>query len=107
MLVPFIQVLTDKVGENAAREVVDDTIRELAAEGGAKRARGYGQTTTSLRKAAEELWAGGGSLDVQIVAQSEDHLDFNVTLVYTLNSTRSRASQSSALVFTVPGTMPW
>jgi hypothetical protein len=25
------------------------------------------------------LWAGGGSLDIQIVCQSDDHLDFNVT----------------------------
>lgn len=30
-------------------------------------------------RVAEELWAGGAALDVQIVSESDDHLDFNVT----------------------------
>jgi hypothetical protein len=28
---------------------------------------------------AQELWAGGGSMDLQVVSESDDHLDFNVT----------------------------
>ena len=79
VLIPFIQALRDKFGENAAREVVDETIRKLAVEDGARWAKSYGRTTASLRKVAEEVWAGGGSLDVQIVGESEDRLDFNVT----------------------------
>jgi predicted ArsR family transcriptional regulator len=79
VLIPFIQALRDKLGENAAREVVDATIRKFAAEDGAKWAATYGQTTSSLRKVAQELWAGGGSMDVEVVGESEDHLDFNVT----------------------------
>jgi hypothetical protein len=79
VLIPFIQALRDKFGEDAAREVVDATIRKLAAEDGARWAATYGRKTASLRKLTEELWAGGGSLDVQIISESEDHLDFNVT----------------------------
>jgi predicted ArsR family transcriptional regulator len=79
VLIPFIQALRDKFGENAMREVVDETIRKLAAEDGARWAATYGRTTASLRKVAQELWAGGGSLDAQVVGESEDHLDFNVT----------------------------
>jgi predicted ArsR family transcriptional regulator len=79
VLIPFIQALRDKFGENTMREVVDDTIRHLAAEDGARWAETYGRTTASLRKVAEHLWAGGGGMDVQIVGESEDHLDFNVT----------------------------
>ena len=79
VLIPFIQTLRDKFGEHAAREVVDETIRTLAAEDGARWAATYGQTTASLRKVAQELWAGGGSMDVHVVGESEDHLDFNVT----------------------------
>jgi hypothetical protein len=79
VLVPFIQTLQEKFGENATREVVDATIRKLAAEDGARWAATYGQTTASLRVVAQELWAGGGSMDVQFVGESEDHLDFNVT----------------------------
>jgi predicted ArsR family transcriptional regulator len=79
VLIPFIQALQDKFGEEAAREVIDATIRKLAAEDGARWADGYGQSMASLRKVAQEVWAGGGSLEVKILDQSDDHLDFNVT----------------------------
>jgi hypothetical protein len=46
---------------------------------GARWAEIYGQSTGSLRRLADELWAGGGSLDIQIVSQADDHLDFNLT----------------------------
>ena len=79
VLIPFIHALREKFGEEAAREVVDATIRKLAAEDGARWAESYGQTTSSLRKVAHEVWAGSGSLDVQILSESDNHLDFNVT----------------------------
>lgn len=79
VLIPFIEVLRDKLGETETAEVVDETIRKLAAEDGARWAATYGRTTASLRAVAQELWAGGGGMDVQVVGESEDHLDFNVT----------------------------
>src|SRR5262245_51169368 len=79
VLIPFIAALRDKFGEKATREVVDETIRRLAAEDGARWAETYGQTTASLRAVAQDLWAGGGGMDVQLVGESKDHLDFNVT----------------------------
>ncbi|RXH40172.1 L-2-amino-thiazoline-4-carboxylic acid hydrolase [Bradyrhizobium zhanjiangense] len=79
VLIPFIQVLRDRFGQSAMREVVDETIRKLAAEDGARWAATYGKTTASLRTVAQELWAGGGSMDVEVVSESDDHLDFNVT----------------------------
>jgi predicted ArsR family transcriptional regulator len=79
VLIPFVQALRDKCGENAAREVVDATISKLAAEDGARWAASFGQTTASMRKVAQQLWAGGGGMDVEVVSESEDHLDFNVT----------------------------
>ena len=79
VLIPFIQALRDKFGEHAAGEVVDETIRKLAAEDGARWAATYGRTTASMRTMAQELWAGGGGMDVQVIDESEDHLDFNVT----------------------------
>jgi hypothetical protein len=78
-LIPFLAALRDKFGENAVQEVLDEVIRKLAVEDGARLAETYGQTTTSLRNVAEEVWAGGGSLDLELVGQSEGHLDFNVT----------------------------
>jgi predicted ArsR family transcriptional regulator len=79
VLIPFIQALREKYGEEAAREVVDATIRKLATEDGARWADSYGQSIASLRKVAQEVWAGGGSLEVKVLDQSDDHLDFNVT----------------------------
>jgi predicted ArsR family transcriptional regulator len=79
MLIPFIQALRGKFGEAVASEVVDEIIRKLAAEDGASWAATYGRTTASMRRVAEELWAGGGGMDVQVIGESEDHLDFNVT----------------------------
>jgi predicted ArsR family transcriptional regulator len=79
VLIPFLQTLREKLGENAMREVLDATIRKLAADDGAAWARTYGRTTASLRTVAQELWAGGAAMDVQVISESEDHLDFNVT----------------------------
>ena len=79
VLIPFIQALRDKFGEAVASEVVDETIRKLAAEDGARWAATYGRTTASMRWMAQELWAGRGGMDVQVIGESEDHLDFNVT----------------------------
>src|SRR6516225_1953475 len=79
VLIPLLHTLREKLGENAVREVLDATIRKLAADDGAAWAETYGRTTASLRTIAEELWAGGGAMDVQVISESDDRLDFNVT----------------------------
>jgi predicted ArsR family transcriptional regulator len=79
VLIPFIQTLSEKLGENAMREVLDATIRKLAADDGAAWAGTYGQTTGSLRTLAEGLWAGGGAMEVEVLSETDDRFDFNVT----------------------------
>jgi hypothetical protein len=79
VLIPFIETLGEGLGEDATWELVDLTIRRLAVDDGARWAEIYRQSTGSLRRLAEELWASGGSLDIQIVSQADDHLDFNLT----------------------------
>jgi predicted ArsR family transcriptional regulator len=79
VLIAFIETLRQKLGEDVAAEIVDATIRRLAAEDGERWAEAYGADIASLKRVVEEVWAGGGSLDVQMVGQSDDHLDFNVT----------------------------
>ena len=51
VLIPFIQELKEKYGEDAMREVLDATIRRLAATDGAAWARTYGRRMSSLRNA--------------------------------------------------------
>lgn len=79
VLIPFIDTLREKYGEDAMREVLDATIRKLAASDGAAWAESFGRSTASLRKVAEQVWAGGGAQDVEIVGESDDRLDFDVT----------------------------
>lgn len=78
VLIPFIQTLRDKLGDDAARELVDATIRRLATEDGATWATTYGQGIGSLRRIVDELWAAGGGMEVQVLDQSDQEFAFNV-----------------------------
>ena len=79
VLIPFIEKARKRFGDQAAREMVVAVIRRLAVEDGARWSDAYGRDFTSLKKVAEEVWAGGGSLDLEVVAANDDRLDFNVT----------------------------
>ena len=39
----------------------------------------YGRGLAGLKDVAEKVWAGGGSLEVDVIAASDERLDFNVT----------------------------
>jgi hypothetical protein len=79
VLIPFIEACREKFGNEATRELILTTIRRLAVEDGARWADIHGRGLASLKDVAEQVWAGGGSLDVEIVSATDDHLDFNVT----------------------------
>jgi len=89
VLIPFIEACREKFGDAATRDLVDATIRRLAVEDGARWGEAYGRSLTALKAVAEKVWAGGGSLDVEIVAAGDDRLDFNVTRCRYAESTRS------------------
>lgn len=79
VLMPFIEACRERFGEDATRDLVAATIRRLAVDDGAKWRETYGRSISSLKKVAENVWAGAGSLDVDFIGESHDHLDFNVT----------------------------
>jgi predicted ArsR family transcriptional regulator len=79
VLIPFIEAVTEKFGEAAMHEVLDATIRKVATDDGAAWAKRFGRTTASMRQVAEDVWAGGGGMDVHVMGETEDRLDFNVT----------------------------
>jgi predicted ArsR family transcriptional regulator len=78
VLIPFIEACRERFGDAATRELVQATIRRLAAEDGARWADSFGRSLASLKTVAEKVWAGSGSLDVEVLAATEDRLDFNV-----------------------------
>ncbi|MFQ5954351.1 MAG: L-2-amino-thiazoline-4-carboxylic acid hydrolase [Kiloniellales bacterium] len=79
VLIPFIEACREKFGEEATRELVTATIRRLAADDGAKWAETFGNSVASLRRVAEKVWAGGGSLELEVISQTDERLAFNVT----------------------------
>lgn len=79
VLIPFIETCREMLGDDAARDIVTATIRRLAADDGAAWAETHGGDLASLRRVAEEVWAGGGSLAINVVEQTDNHLAFDVT----------------------------
>jgi hypothetical protein len=79
VLIPFIEACRARFGDAATRELVIATIRTLAAEDGARWAGTYGTSVASLKNVVEKVWAGGGSLEVEMAGSDEERLDFNVT----------------------------
>jgi hypothetical protein len=79
VLIPFIAACRERFGDGPTDEVVSATIRALASEEGAKWAERFGRDIAGLRQLAETVWAGSGGLDIEVVEQAADRLDFNVT----------------------------
>jgi hypothetical protein len=79
VLIPFIEACRERFGEAATRDLVLATIRRLAGGDGERWAEHFGGGLASLQRVAEEIWAGGGGMDIDIIERTEDHLDFNVT----------------------------
>jgi predicted nucleic-acid-binding Zn-ribbon protein len=79
VLIPFVETLRQKLGDEVAGEILDATIRRLAVGDGQRWAETYGQSMEALKRVAEDVWAGGGAMDLEVKGQSEQHLDFDVT----------------------------
>ncbi len=79
VLIPFIEACREKFGDAVTRELVVTTIRRLAIEDGDRWGEIYGRSLAALTTVVEKVWAGSGSLDIEIVAANDERLDFNVT----------------------------
>ncbi len=79
VLIPFIEACRARFGEEATRALVGETIERIAAREGAAWAESYGNGLAALKRVAEEVWAGGGSMEIAVIEESQDRLDFNVT----------------------------
>jgi hypothetical protein len=79
VLIPFIQACRERFGEAAARDLVLTTVRRLADEEGEQWAQRFGNGLADLQRVAEDLWAAGGAMEIDIIQRTEDRLDFNVT----------------------------
>jgi hypothetical protein len=79
ILIPFIQACRERFGEAATRDLVLTTIRKLGASEGEQWAARFGSDLAALQRVAEDVWAAGGAMDIEVIQQTVDHFDFNVT----------------------------
>jgi L-2-amino-thiazoline-4-carboxylic acid hydrolase-like protein len=79
VLIPFIAACREKLGDGPTREVVAAAISSMAVGDGERWAETFGADLAGLRRVAEEVWAGGGGMELEVVEQTADRLAFNVT----------------------------
>jgi hypothetical protein len=79
ILIPFIQACRDRFGEAATRDLVLTTIWGLAASEGEQWAARFGSGLAALQRVAEDVWAAGGAMEIEVIQRTVDHFDFNVT----------------------------
>jgi hypothetical protein len=79
VLIPFIQACRERFGDAATRDLVLATVRNIAGKEGAQWAARLGSDLAALERIAEEVWAAGGAMDIDVIQRTEDHFDFNVT----------------------------
>jgi hypothetical protein len=79
VLIPFIEACRERFGEAATRDLVLTTVRRLAAKEGEQWAARFGSGLAALQRVAEDVWAAGGGMDIDLIQRTADRFDFNVT----------------------------
>ena len=76
---PLILAVMKEVGEERGLEILRGVITDLARDSGAAMAREFADATLPAFARGLERWKEGGALEIEMIEQTEDRLDFNVT----------------------------
>ncbi len=76
---PLIQAVRAELGEEQTLKLVRAVIADLARQSGADVARLLGEATLEAFAQALDRWREGGALEIELLEQSPERLDFNVT----------------------------
>lgn len=79
ILSPIIDALGAEFGRDAVVEIIRDTIVKIANNQGAELAQAMGGCGSQEFIDSLEFWKKDGALELEILAQEEGRLDFNVT----------------------------
>ncbi len=75
----MIRAVQTEIGDQRALELLRGVITDLAHQAGASLARELGEATLSAFATSLDRWCEGGALELDLLEQSPERLDFNVT----------------------------
>ena len=76
---PIIEAFTEKYGSEEVLEIVKQIIDKLAYESGKAAALFVGGNSIDHFAKATELWAAGDAYEMEVIKQTPDAFDFNIT----------------------------
>ena len=79
MLAPLIEALGAEFGRERVVEVVRATIVRIAQEQGAALAASMGSDSLGAFAESLSMWTQDNALEIEVLAQSEEAFDYNVT----------------------------
>ena len=79
ILIPFVKALGDSFGEDQVRTILRDTIIKIAQEQGRSLAEQMGSDNLGAFSETLKYWTQDGALEIDVLEQSQEQFDFNVT----------------------------
>ena len=79
VVAPLVRAFAAEVGEDRAREILAATVKELARQAGCAAAEAVGGNDLAHLKAVIEKWTVGGALELTVLRDDAEALEFNVT----------------------------
>lgn len=76
---PFVEALAQEFDRERVLEILSETIINIARKQGAERAAAVGDDSLMAFSQSAGDWRKGNALEIEILEQSEDRYDFNVT----------------------------
>lgn len=79
IMAPFVREVMKELGEEKTLEMLRETIVKIARESGNALAREFGDASLEAFAQGIERWKAGGALELTVLDQTPERLDFDVT----------------------------
>jgi hypothetical protein len=79
VIAPLFRAFAAEVGEDRARQILADVIRQLARQAGCAAAEAAGGNDLSHLKSVVERWTAGGALELTVLRDDAGAFEFDVT----------------------------
>jgi predicted ArsR family transcriptional regulator len=79
VIAPLFRAFAAEVGEERARQILADTIRQLAQQAGCAAGAAVGGNDLAHLKRVVERWTEGGALELTVLRDDAEAFEFNVT----------------------------